>query len=195
MFTGIVETTGVILGTNDTAAGRRLRIGASFASDLDDGQSVSVSGVCLTVEAASSEWFEVFVAHETIQKTYLGTIGDGDSVNLERAMPASGRFDGHLVQGHVDTTTTLRDRQRIGDDWEYEFEQLSAGRDRYVVEKGSIALDGISLTVAEVNEDTFQVAVIPTTFDETTVRDLEPGDPVHVEVDIIAKYVDRLLDR
>lgn len=193
MFTGIIEATGDVIAVTETQNGRRLRITAPFARDLTGGQSVSVSGACLTVEQSTKEWFEVFIARETARKTYLGEVEEEDRVNLERAMPATGRFDGHLVQGHVDTTTTLRDRQAVGADWEFEFSQLANGRDRYVVEKGSIAIDGISLTVATCSRESFTVAIIPATYAETTVSEIQPGDPVHVEVDIVAKYIDRLL--
>ena len=191
MFTGIVEGTGTIRDVTETADGRRLRVDAPF-SGLEYGASVSVSGACLTVEEAGAGWFDVFLAAETVAKTYLGELVPGDPVNVERAMPADGRFDGHIVQGHVDTVTEVVDVRPVGEDWEYEF-ALPPAHARYVVEKGSIALDGISLTVAALDEASFAVAIIPTTYNETTLSGKEPGDPIHVEVDVIAKYVERLL--
>jgi riboflavin synthase len=191
MFTGIVEETGEVVGVDVTDEGRRLRLRHGFDA-VEGGQSISVSGVCLTVEAHADDWFEVFLASETVAKTYLGTVEVGDAVNLERAMPADGRFDGHVVQGHVDGVATVEAVDRVGDDWWFEF-ALPPDLGRYVVSKGSIALDGISLTVAERDAETVAVAIIPTTYDLTTLSTKEPGDPVHVEVDVIAKYVERLV--
>jgi riboflavin synthase len=192
MFTGIIEAVGEVTAVDANADGRRLTIAAPFAAELSPGQSVSVSGTCLTVEAADAGAFEVFLATETIARTSLGALVAGDGVNLERAMPADGRFDGHLVQGHVDATTELLAVERVGEDWTYTF-ALPAGLERYVVEKGSIALDGVSLTVASLAEASFAVAVIPTTYRETTLGERAPGDRLNVEVDILAKYVERQL--
>ncbi|WP_226480784.1 riboflavin synthase [Natrinema amylolyticum] len=197
MFTGIVEETGEIVARERTDDGLRLRIGADeVATGLEHGQSISVSGACLTVEQfAADEWFEVFLATETVERTYLGDLAEGDAVNLERAMPADGRFDGHVVQGHVDAVATVSNVESVEEDWFFEFE-LPEGYDRYVVEKGSITLDGISLTVAELDAERGRVtvAIIPTTYELTTLADKEPGDPIHLEVDVLAKYVERLLE-
>jgi len=195
MFTGIVEGTGEVVARERTDDGLRLRIGAGeLAEGLSHGQSVSVSGACLTVERYDEgEWFEVFLAAETVAKTYLGELEVGETVNLERAMPADGRFDGHVVQGHVDAVATVTGVERVGEDWTFAFE-LPEGYDRYVVEKGSIALDGISLTVAGMAGREVSVAIIPTTYELTTLSEKEPGDPVHLEVDVLAKYVERLLE-
>ena len=194
MFTGIVEEAGAVGGVTETDEGRRLRIEADeVTGDLDRGQSVSVSGACLTVEEYGPDWFEVFLASETVEKTYLGDLTVGDPVNLERAMPADGRFDGHVVQGHVDATATVAAVRQVGEDWTYEF-AVPEAFDGYVVDKGSVAVDGISLTVAERGADAFSVAVIPETRRVTTLSEKEPGDPVHLEVDVVAKYAERLLD-
>ncbi len=195
MFTGIVEETGEIVARDETEDGLRLRIAAdAVAEDLHHGQSISVSGTCLTVERyEENAWFEVFLASETVDRTYLGELKVGDGVNLERAMPADGRFDGHVVQGHVDAVATVEGVESIGEDWFFEFE-LPEGYDRYVVEKGSITLDGISLTVAEREGDRVIVAIIPTTYELTTLSEKDVGDPVHLEVDVLAKYVERLLE-
>jgi riboflavin synthase len=194
MFTGIVEGTGEVVDVDVTEEGRRLRLRHGFDA-VDHGQSIGVSGVCLTVEEYGDDWFEVFLAEETVAKTYLGAVEVGDQLNLERAMPADGRFDGHVVQGHVDGVATVEGVDRVGDDWWFTF-SLPADLRRYVVSKGSIALDGISLTVAELDDQAgaVSVAVIPTTYDLTTLSAKEPGDPVHVEVDVVAKYVERLVD-
>jgi riboflavin synthase len=191
MFTGIVETTGEVQAVIDDEGGRRMRIGAPFEG-LSHGQSISVSGVCLTVEkSADGEWFEVFLARETLARTFFDDLDGGDRVNLERAMPADGRFDGHIVQGHVDTTAEVVGIEQEGEDWTFTFALPEAHRD-YLVEKGSITVDGISLTVAARHAERFDVAIIPTTYDETTLSEKSVGDPVHLELDVVAKYVEQL---
>ena len=192
MFTGIVEATGEVAAI-ENADGTRLRIAAPFSPDLNEGQSVSVDGACLTVEAYDEACFEVFLAAETLDRTTLGELSVGDRVNLERALPADGRFDGHVVQGHVDATAAIRSVERVGEDWTYAFD-LPAGLADHVVEKGSIALDGISLTVADREADRFTVAIVPTTYAETTLSEKGPGDSVNVEIDVLAKYVESLID-
>ena len=197
MFTGIVEGTGIVRGRTETTDGLRLRIGVDGFDDLHHGQSISVSGVCLTVEeygvGDGGEWFEVFLAAETVAKTYLGELREGDAVNVERAMPADGRFDGHVVQGHVDTVAAVRAVERVGEDWRFTF-SIPDDHGRYLVNKGSVTLDGISLTVAEKRDGAFDVAIIPTTYELTTLSEKQPGDPVHLEVDVIAKYVENMID-
>jgi len=193
MFTGIVAETGVVRAVEADADGRRLTVETAEAPDLDDGASLAVSGVCLTVEATTGDAAEFFAASETAARTTLADLAPGDPVNLERALPADGRLDGHVVQGHVDGTTTVADIESVGEDWRYTFDQPT-GLERYVAEKGSIALDGVSLTVASVDDasGTFDVAVVPETYDRTTLGHLGPGDAVNVEVDVLAKYVERL---
>jgi len=195
VFTGIVERTGEITDVNETEDGRRLTIAAPDFSELQHGQSISVSGVCLTVEEfdTASGWFEVFLAAETVEKTYLGELSVGNAVNIERALRADDRLDGHVVQGHVDTTATVEAIEQVGEDWRYTF-SLPGEFSQYVVSKGSVAVDGISLTVAERDEEAFEVAIIPATRDITTLSEKEIGDPVHLEVDVMAKYVERMTD-
>ena len=197
MFTGIVEETGRIEGVERNEDGVRLRVGAPFVPER--GASVSINGACLTAENTDNTdegdgWFEVFVSEETAKKTWLDELEEGDGVNLERAMPADGRFDGHIVQGHVDTTTRVTEVRQVGEDWEFFFE-VPDGYERYVVEKGSVTLDGISLTVAEMREDDgeFSVAIIPETYQVTNLSDKQAGDPVNFEADIVAKYVESTL--
>lgn len=192
MFTGIVEETGEILAVETDEGGRRLRLSTEFDS-LGRGQSISVSGVCLTVEEFGPDWFEVFLATETLERTYLGDLVVGDAVNLERALPADGRFDGHVVQGHVDGTAEVLEIAELGEDWRFSF-SLPTDLERYVVEKGSIAVDGISLTVAVRTDGTFDVAIVPETYDVTTLSEKSVGDSVHLEVDVVAKYVEQLVD-
>ncbi|WP_254537178.1 riboflavin synthase [Halomarina litorea] len=206
MFTGIVETTGEVVGVEQSPEGRRIRVAADFAPELAHGESISVSGACLTVEGvgpsdpqqtgtageADDEAFDLFLSEETLRRTYLDELVEGDHVNLERAMPADGRFDGHVVQGHVDGTGEVVSIEQLGDDWTFAF-SLPAELRRYVVEKGSITVDGISLTVADLSDDAFAVAIIPATYELTTLSEKSVGDPVHLEVDVVAKYVERLL--
>jgi riboflavin synthase len=200
MFTGIVEDTGTVRDRTETEDGLRLRITVDGFDDLHHGQSISVSGVCLTVEAYDTgtenadgdDWFEVFLASETVAKTYLGEVDEGDAVNVERAMPANGRFDGHVVQGHVDTVAEVTAIERVGEDWRFAF-SIPEGHGDYLVDKGSVTLDGISLTVAEKRADEFDVAIIPTTYELTTLSEKSVGDPVHLEVDVIAKYVENMV--
>jgi riboflavin synthase len=208
MFTGIVEETGEVTAVQDAPEGRRIRVAASFCDDLEHGQSISVSGACLTVESVGSESprgagdagerdgtsFELFCSEETLERTYLDRIEAGDAVNLERALPADGRFDGHFVQGHVDGVGEVTEIEQVGDDWYFGF-SLPANLARYVVEKGSIAVDGISLTVADLRDDgEFVVAIIPATYDLTTLSEKSVGDPIHLEVDVVAKYVEGLVE-
>lgn len=193
MFTGIVESTGRVVSREETDGGLRLRVAAPFAAELEHGQSISVSGACLTVEAHDDESFSLFCSQETVEKTYLGTLAEGDIVNLERAMPADGRFDGHVVQGHVDGTARVTAVERVGEDWQFAF-SLPGHLQRYVVPKGSITVDGISLTVADLAEDEFSVAIIPATYDITSLSEKEIDDPVHLEVDVVAKYVESIVD-
>ncbi|WP_266075077.1 riboflavin synthase [Haladaptatus caseinilyticus] len=193
MFTGIVAEAGEVRRVEDADGGRRLTISAEeVLTDVEHGASISVNGACLTVEKFDDETFEVFLAEETVAKTYLGDVTVGDTVNLERALRADTRLDGHFVQGHVDTTTEVVDVRQVREDWEYEF-AIPEEFGQYIVNKGSVALDGISLTVAEKGEDTFTVAIIPTTRDVTNLSGKEPGDPVHLEVDVLAKYAEQLL--
>ena len=193
VFTGIIEATGVVTRVTDTPDGRRLRVETDAFDEYEHGQSIAVSGVCLTVEEYDDAGFTVFTAQETLDATSLSGVSEGDRVNLERALPADGRLDGHLVQGHVDTTTTVEAIEPVGEDWTFTF-ALPAGYERYVARKGSVALDGISLTVAAVDDQagTFDVAIIPTTYEETTLADRESGDPVNFEIDVVARYVERL---
>ncbi|AAG20659.1 riboflavin synthase alpha subunit [Halobacterium salinarum NRC-1] len=193
VFTGIIEETGTVERVVDDDDGRRLRIAVTGFGAFSHGESISVGGVCLTVEDWGEDWFSVFTAAETLSKTTLSAVSSGDRVNLERALPADGRLDGHVVQGHVDTTTEVVDIEQVGEDWTFTF-ALPDGHAQYVAPKGSIALDGISLTVADIDDEagTFSVAVIPTTYELTSLSERSPGDRVNVEVDVLAKYVERM---
>jgi riboflavin synthase len=192
MFTGIVEAAGEVVGVSRTEGGRRLRVACPFADELARGESISVSGACLTVEDPDADAFGLFLSAETLERTYLGGVEPGAVVNVERAMPADGRFDGHLVQGHVDATAEVTRIEQVGEDWTFEF-SIPDGAGRYLVEKGSVAVDGISLTVAGIDDGAFAVAIIPETYRVTNLPTKTVGDPVHLEVDVLAKYVERML--
>ena len=193
MFTGIVEELGHVVALEDGAESARLTVeGPLVTSDAEHGASIAVNGVCLTVVEHGEGRFTVDVMAETLARSSLGDLTPGDRVNLERAMAASSRFGGHIVQGHVDGTATILKRVP-GDRWEVVVFSLPAHLARYVVEKGSITVDGVSLTVAAVGDDTFSVSLIPTTLDLTTLGHKDVGASVNLEVDVLAKYVERLL--
>ena len=199
MFTGIVEELGLVVELEPGADSARLTVaGPLVTSDAVHGASIAVNGVCLTVVEHDSEKFTVDVMAETLDRSSLGGLRAGDRVNLERAMAASSRFGGHIVQGHVDGTATILARTP-GERWEVVQFSLPQVLARYVVEKGSITVDGVSLTVSAVDSDsladdaTFSVSLIPTTLALTTLGHKGVGDIVNLEVDVLAKYVERLL--
>ncbi|MFN3600635.1 MAG: riboflavin synthase [Dietzia sp.] len=199
MFTGIVEELGTLESVETVGDSARLRIrGPLVTSDAGHGDSISVNGVCLTVtEFTAGEGFDADVMAETLDRTALGALGPGDRVNLERAMRADARFGGHIVQGHVDGTGAMISRTEH-DQWHVVRISLPVGLARYVVEKGSITVSGTSLTVSAVSvvdepEPWFEVSLIPTTLSDTILGGLTPGDAVNLEVDVLAKYVERLL--
>ncbi len=193
MFTGIVEAMGEVVAVEAQPDGARLhlRVPREF-SDLAPGQSLAVNGVCLTVVALEDGVVLFDLAAETLRRTTLGRLRPGASVNLERPLSATGRFGGHFVQGHVDGVGTVTRVAPEGDGVWMEV-SLPPGLARYVAEKGSVALDGVSLTVAAVQDSRCAVALIPHTLAVTTLGRRDPGDPVNVEVDILAKYLARLL--
>ena len=193
MFTGIVEELGTIRSIRRGAASAVLSIGAeAVLSDLRIGDSVAVNGVCLTATGVDRSGFTADVMHETLQRSSLGALGPGSRVNLERAMAADGRFGGHIVSGHIDGTGTIAERRRDDNAVWYTVSAPPALL-RYIVETGSIAIDGISLAVASVEADRFSVSVIPHTAAVTLLGAKGPGDVVNLETDIIGKYVERLL--
>jgi riboflavin synthase len=195
MFTGIVEEVGEIVDVRQEDEVVVLAVrGPTVASDAAHGDSIAVNGCCLTVvdpNGASDGLFHLELVPETLKRTSLGAAASGVKVNLERALPAGGRLGGHIVQGHVDGVGTLLTRSPGDRSDEVRF-SLPAELSRYVVEKGSIAVDGVSLTVAGTDGDTFTVALIPTTLAGTTLGIRGPGDTVNLEVDVVAKYVERL---
>ncbi|MEV4824898.1 riboflavin synthase [Micromonospora sp. NPDC049274] len=194
MFTGIVEELGEIVRVTATAGDSALVAvrGPLVTSDARHGDSIAVNGVCLTVVDAADGVFTADVMGETLRRSALGALSPGDPVNLERAAALGSRLGGHLVQGHVDGVGELISREPA-EQWETVRFRLPATLARYVVEKGSITIDGVSLTVAEVGADEFAVGLIPTTLKLTTLGAKGVGDPVNLEVDVLAKYVERLL--
>ena len=194
MFTGIVEELGRLAAVEHGPESARLTLhGPLVTEDAVHGASIAVNGVCLTVVDIDEGEFTVDVMLETLARSSLGSVRPGDPVNLERAMRADGRFGGHVVQGHVDGTATVVERVP-GDRWEVVRFTLPDALARYVVEKGSITVDGVSLTVASVDERTFTVSLIPTTLELTTLGRKRVGETVNLEVDVLAKYVERILD-
>jgi riboflavin synthase len=188
MFTGLVQTTGTIASLGDG----RLKVRAEL--DLAPGDSVAVNGVCLTATAVGDGGFDADVMAETLRRTSLGALSEGDGVNLELPLRASDRLGGHVVQGHVDGLGTV---ESVSDEGFARVVRIGAPSDllRYVVEKGSIAVDGVSLTVAEVDGDGFSVALIPETLGRTTLGEAAAGRTVNLEVDVLAKYVEKLVAR
>jgi riboflavin synthase len=194
MFTGIVEELGVVEGIEQQDDAIRLTVrGAFVTTDASLGDSIAVNGCCLTVAQRDGETFTADVMHETLSKTSLGVLDIGSKVNLERAVTPTTRLGGHVVQGHVDGTGTVL-RRTPSEHWEVVEVELPADLARYLVPKGSITVDGISLTVVDVHDASFTVSLIPETLARTTLGFKQPGDPVNLEVDVIAKYVERLLE-
>jgi riboflavin synthase len=193
MFTGIIEEVGEIAEIADSGGFRTVRVRARRILDgIQAGASISVNGVCLTARTIHNDGFTADLSHETLERTSLKVLAAGSLANLERPMRADGRFDGHIVQGHVDGVGRIRGFTRKGDDYRLEVEFPESAL-RYIVEKGSISVDGISLTIARVKPYVFEVAIIPHTFDNTNLQRAQSGDPVNLEFDIIAKYVERML--
>jgi len=188
MFTGIVETLGRAVRIETDRGNRHFYIESSISGELRVDQSVSHNGVCLTVVGLRENVHQVTAVAETLRRSNLGGLRVGDRVNLERCMPANGRFDGHIVQGHVDQTAVCTAREDQDGSWLFAFRH-EPSRDALVVPKGSITVNGISLTVVEAEADGFSVAVIPYTFEHTNLKDIRPGDAVNIEFDVIGKYV------
>ena len=193
MFTGIVEELGVVDGIEQQTDAVRLTVrGPHVMTDTGLGDSISVNGCCLTVAERDGETFTADVMRETLDKTSLGVLEPGSRVNLERAVTATTRLGGHIVQGHVDAAGELIGRTP-SEHWEVVEISLPRELSRYLVDKGSVTVDGISLTVVEVRADSFTVSLIPETLARTTLGFKQPGDLVNLEVDVIAKYVERLV--
>jgi riboflavin synthase len=191
MFTGLVADLGKVSAVDATADGVTLAVRTRLAGEITEGDSVAVNGVCLTATAIAGEEFRAEVMHETLRRSSLADVATGSDVNLELALRASDRLGGHIVQGHVDGLGAIRS---VAEDGFARVVTIAAPADllRYVVEKGSIAVNGVSLTVVDVGGDAFSVSLIPETLERTTLGAAVPGTPVNLEVDVVAKYVEKL---
>lgn len=193
MFTGIIEEIGTVRRIEHGAKGARLTIQAkTVLEDTRIGDSIATNGVCLTVVSMTGDSFSADVMAESLRRSSLGTLQGGSSVNLERAMAANGRFGGHIVSGHIDGTGTIASQKRE-DNAVWVKVKTPAPLLRYIVEKGSIAIDGVSLTVAAVTDTDFSVSIIPHTGAQTILLGKKPGEPVNLECDVIGKYVEKML--
>jgi riboflavin synthase len=194
MFTGIVSEVGSIKNVNPINGGSELFISCSFAADTHIDESISVNGVCLTVTEQNKDTFKVQCVAETLRKTSLGELKAGDEVNLERSLTLASGIEGHIVQGHVDTTGTIAGITENGNDRLIEI-HFDKENDKYIVGRGSICVDGISLTVAREKSGSFTVAIIPYTWDFTNLRNKKVGDKVNLEFDLFGKYIVRYLEK
>lgn len=195
MFTGLVEEIGTVTALQPQGDAVRLTIGAeTVLGDAKLGDSIAVNGVCLTVAARDEHTFTADVMQESLDRSALGTLVQGSAVNLERALAVGDRLGGHIMQGHVDGTAELVSRT-VSEHWEVLRFSLPADIARYVVDKGSIAVNGTSLTVSAAGEDFFEASLIPTTLAETTHGELAVGEKVNIEVDVMAKYVEKMLGK
>jgi riboflavin synthase len=192
MFTGIIESLGAIHAVETKGANKTFWISSPISNELKVDQSLSHNGVCLTVEEIMDGSHRVTAIEETLKKTNLGRWQPGDLINLERCLMINGRLDGHIVQGHADTTATCLHRKELDGSWEFRFEYPKKFS-RLVIEKGSISLNGISLTVFNVKQNRFDIAVIPYTFEHTNIGAVDKGSIVNLEFDLIGKYVTRFL--
>jgi riboflavin synthase len=194
MFTGLVESTGTVRSIEPDAQGARVEVSTTLAGELHEGDSVAVNGVCLTAVSTGADSFRADVMAETLRRSSLGPLTAGDAVNLELPLRAGAPLGGHIVQGHVDGTGEV---EELHDEGFARVIRVACDPEllRYVVEKGSIAVDGVSLTVASVDEDGFTVSLIPETLERTTLGAAETGRVVNLEVDVLAKYVEKLMVR
>jgi riboflavin synthase len=193
MFTGIIEQLGTVEAIGQEGTNKRFRIKSALSAELKIDQSVAHNGVCLTVVAATPQYHEVVAVEETLKKSTLGHWAVNDEINLERCMLNNGRFDGHIVQGHVDQVGTVTRLQELDGSWLYDF-QYDPSLGNVTVEKGSISVNGISLTCFNSRRDGFTVTIIPYTFEHTSFHNLREGDKVNLEFDIVGKYIKKLLN-
>lgn len=193
MFTGIIEATGLITSITKAGTNRTFSIESILAPQLRIDQSIAHNGVCLTIESVNNNVHVVTAIQETLSKTTLGSWEKSQIINLEQSLQWNGRLDGHLVQGHVDTTGTCINRKSLNGSWEYRI-RFPAAFASLVIEKGSICLDGISLTAFNISENEFSIAIIPYTFEHTNIKSIYEGTEVNLEFDMVGKYVNRHLE-
>lgn len=194
MFTGIIETFGRVEKIERENSNINFTFSSSITSELKVDQSLSHNGVCLTLVKIIDKNYVVTAIEETLKRTNLGALGLGDMVNLERCMPANGRFDGHIVQGHIDTTAKCIEINNLNGSWVFVFE-YEKNKNNITVEKGSVTINGVSLTVVNSEENIFSVCIIPFTFEHTNFNKLQLGSIVNLEFDIIGKYLKKLLNK
>ena len=193
MFTGIIEQTGRLAAIAEEGTNKHFTIEAAFTSELKIDQSVAHNGVCLTVVEINGNQYTVTAIDETLQKTNLNDAAVNDVMNLERCMAANGRFDGHIVQGHVDSTATCTGVKDENGSWLFTFRLSQPSDAKFIVDKGSICVNGISLTVVQCIADSFSVAIIPYTFEHTNLRNVKSGTRVNIEYDIVGKYIAKMI--
>lgn len=193
MFTGIVETVGKVVNIVSEGENQHLEVFSTIASELQVDQSLSHNGVCLTVTEVLGSTYKVTAVKETLMRSNLGKLENESSVNLERCMPANGRFDGHIVQGHIDLTGICESVEDQNGSWLFRFSYQPTSSDQLVVEKGSITVNGVSLTCFDISNSGFSVAIIPYTYEHTNFKELQPGDTVNLEFDVIGKYISRII--
>lgn len=194
MFTGIIETLAKLEKLEQEGSNVHFTFSSAITGELKIDQSVAHNGVCLTVVNISGSNYKVTAIDETLKRTNLGDLKVGNFVNLERCMPANGRFDGHIVQGHVDTTAVCKQVIDLNGSWEFVFEH-EKNRNNITVEKGSITINGVSLTVVQSTDTTFSVHIIPYTYEHTNFKEIKPGGRINLEFDVIGKYVAKILGR
>lgn len=195
MFTGIVEETVTVTDTIEAGEGRRIHVTRpETVEEISEGESISVSGACLTVEEFDSESISFFLAEETLDKTWFSELEEEDLLNIERSLTSEDRMSGHVVQGHVETTAEVLELEELQEGWNFRFEKPEE-LENLVVHKGFIAVEGISLTVTEVNEESFWVTVIPETWNRTNLSGKTEGDTVNLEPDMMAKYVQKNMEK
>lgn len=193
MFSGIVEEAAIVTALEKDQKNLHITMECSFVKELSIDQSISHNGVCLTVVRKTNKSYTVTAIKETLIKSNLGQLKVGDKVNLERSMKMDGRIDGHIVQGHVDQTAICTDVREAEGSWYYTFEYKPAQDDYITVEKGSVSINGVSLTVINSKDNSFEVAIIPYTYEVTNFHDIKPGTIVNIEFDIIGKYIARIV--
>lgn len=195
MFTGIIETMGKVIAIEPEQSNIHFTISAPFCNELKIDQSVAHNGACLTVIELNNDSYKVTAVDETLKRTNLGQLRIGSSVNLERCMSASGRFEGHIVQGHVDCIGICTGKEDQNGSWKFHFMYNAEENEHITVQKGSVTINGTSLTVVDSEEESFSVVIIPYTFEHTLFGQMQVGDAVNLEFDIVGKYITRLIPK
>ena len=194
MFTGLIQETGKVTEIKEAGEGKRIVIETErFFDDDTEGDSISVSGACLTIEKFTETGAEFFLAEETLEKTWFSDLEEGNHLNLEKALRAQDRMGGHIVQGHVEAYVIVTEIEELEEGWNMTF-RMPEGLENYIVNKGFIAVEGISLTVTEVTEEKFSVTIIPETWDETNLSEKKEGDLVNIETDVMARYAEKMIE-